>query len=289
MSSQYSIAGIGLCFVRLAQANGAGKVIIADINLTEEAHELIQADNNIVYLNCDVTKWHDLQALIDFSNNEFSDVPDVFVPCAGVLEPPNSGFWQDPEPLEANGYSQVDINVNHPKIKLTRLAIRALLKRNKPGVVVLLGSVAGHSSQYLAPIYCATKHAIWGFTKSMADTEKHQNVRVVSVCPGIVSTPQWTDGSPSERFRLMSKIAISPEDVARVMHQAIIEPLKYPGGTVLEVTVLGTRVIPPWNMDPPGMKDGIMTPLTDIPAEAIAIAMKPIFDITAAERGVDGV
>lgn len=27
---------------------------------------------------------------------------------------PYSNFWEDPEPLVANGYAAVDINVNHP-------------------------------------------------------------------------------------------------------------------------------------------------------------------------------
>lgn len=27
---------------------------------------------------------------------------------------PYSNFWEDPEPLDANGYASVDINVNHP-------------------------------------------------------------------------------------------------------------------------------------------------------------------------------
>jgi short-subunit dehydrogenase len=118
----------------------------------------------------------------------------------------HSNFWHDPEPLEANGYSQLDVNVNHPvgllvflpqefttvrfrsnvtiQIKLTRLAIRGLLGSNKLGVVVLLGSTAGYAKQYMAPIYSASKHAITGFTKSMGDAEKHQRVRVIAICPG---------------------------------------------------------------------------------------------------------
>ena len=71
----------------LARAQGAKKVIIADISLTKKAQEVIDADSDIVYQKCDVIKWNDLQALIDDCKTNFGDVPDVFVASAGVLEP----------------------------------------------------------------------------------------------------------------------------------------------------------------------------------------------------------
>ncbi|GAM40134.1 hypothetical protein TCE0_034r12244 [Talaromyces pinophilus] len=268
-------SGIGLCYVLLARAHKAKKVIIADISLSEKAQEVIGADNDVIYhQECDVTKWSDLQAIVDFSKSKFGAVPDVFVASAGVLEPPHSNFWHEPEPLEANGYAQVDININHP-IKLTRLAIRALLESNKPGVVILLGSTSGYAGQYLVPLYSATKHAITGFTKSMKDAEKYQGVRIMAVCPGIVSTPQWTTGAPAERLKLMEKIAITPEHVAQSIHEVITEPAKYAGGTVLEVLASGCRILPEWNVAPPDV---------ELPAEAVAIGLKPILDVTAAER-----
>jgi NAD(P)-dependent dehydrogenase (short-subunit alcohol dehydrogenase family) len=79
--------GIGLCYTLLAQTHKAKRVIIADICLSERAQEAIDANETIVYLKCDVTKWNNLQALIDFSRDRFGDVPDIFVASAGVLEP----------------------------------------------------------------------------------------------------------------------------------------------------------------------------------------------------------
>lgn len=79
--------GIGLCYVLLARARGAKKVIIADIALSEKARQVVQEDTDVVYQKCDVLKWHELQALIDDCKTRFGDVPDVFVASAGVLEP----------------------------------------------------------------------------------------------------------------------------------------------------------------------------------------------------------
>lgn len=126
--------GIGLTYALLAREKGARKVIIADLRLTEDAKEAVRSDENIIFLPCNVAVWQDLQAIIDTSLAKLRDVPDVYVASAGVFEPvgslggyesgpvlglnslmkPYSNFWEDPEPLDANGYASVDINVNHP-------------------------------------------------------------------------------------------------------------------------------------------------------------------------------
>jgi NAD(P)-dependent dehydrogenase (short-subunit alcohol dehydrogenase family) len=56
-------------------------------------------------------------------------------------------------------------------IKLTRIAMRSCLKANKPGVVLIVASGAGVTGFYGSPLYCATKHAVVGFTKSMAQAD----------------------------------------------------------------------------------------------------------------------
>ncbi len=77
----------------------------------------------------------------------------------------------------------MDINVNHP-IKLTRLAMRALLGANKKGVVCLVASGAGLVGFYLTNLYCASKHAIVGFAKSMGQADQDEGVKIVCICPG---------------------------------------------------------------------------------------------------------
>lgn len=66
--------------------------------------------------------------------------------------------------------------------------MRALLGRNKKGVVALVSSMAGYSKHYSAPLYSATKHAIVGFARSMGDAEQVQGVKVVCICPGYVGS-----------------------------------------------------------------------------------------------------
>lgn len=80
-------AGIGLDYCLLAREKGARKVIIADLRLTEAAQRAVQSDPNLVFQMCNVTKWKDLQDIIEVSVHRFGDVPDVYVASAGVFEP----------------------------------------------------------------------------------------------------------------------------------------------------------------------------------------------------------
>lgn len=74
--------------------------------------------------------------------------------------------------------------MTHP-IKLTRLAMRAMLRAGKKdGVVVHCSSVAGQASFLRMPIYYATKHALNGFIWSMGSLEQLTGIRVVGVAPG---------------------------------------------------------------------------------------------------------
>ena len=177
------------------------KVVIGDLRLSPEAEEFAGSSKDVAFAKCDVTNWKDLENLIAVSEQSFGDVPDIYVPGAGILEPVFQGFLSWPclyRPLtsiqafssfwhdrEEERYASIDINTAHP-IKFTRMAIRALLGKNKPGVVVIIASMAGLRGSYLAPIYCATKFAMVGFAKSLAYADEDQGVKVVCICPGYV-------------------------------------------------------------------------------------------------------
>lgn len=67
---------------------------------------------------------------------------------------------------------------------------------------------------------------------------------------------------------------------------SLIEESRYSSGTVFEISMLGERVVPAWNIDPPGMVNGKMAEGTAIPQEAIDKSNAPLLAITASERGV---
>lgn len=130
--------------------------------------------------------------------------------------------------------------------------MRAVLGKNKPGTVLIISSIAGIEGNYAAPMYCATKWAILGFVRSLAEAEKREGVRVMAICPGLVHTHLWTDRQDTmENFSYAAEHALSPTDVAERMIEMCQQKAKYGGGTVFETSVVGNRIIPTWNIDPP--------------------------------------
>jgi NAD(P)-dependent dehydrogenase (short-subunit alcohol dehydrogenase family) len=69
-------------------------------------------------------------------------------------------------------------------MKLSRIAIRTLLGKNKKGVILITASLAGFQGTFSAPLYCATKHAIVGFVRSLAELDRLEGIKVVCVAPG---------------------------------------------------------------------------------------------------------
>jgi NAD(P)-dependent dehydrogenase (short-subunit alcohol dehydrogenase family) len=128
--------GIGLALTKQAHAIGA-KVLVADLKTTAAFDTFAEDKDDILYIQCDVTRWAEFTKLFDACEKKWNDVPDAYGICAGIFDPPFSNFWEDPEQDE--GYMQVDVNVNHP-IKLTRLAIRKSLKRGKRASVCIIVS-----------------------------------------------------------------------------------------------------------------------------------------------------
>ena len=228
--------GIGLSFVKLILDDGA-KILIPDLRLTPEAEQLIKSSNGTVaFMKCDVANWANLEAIPSEVEKAFGKgaVADIWVAGAGVFEPKWSSFLYDEE---KDGYAVMKINAEHP-IKLTRIAMRSLLSVDKPGVILLISSGAGIVGTYAAALYCATKHAVVGFTKSMAQADVDENVKVVSILPGMVSTPLWTGEAAKhvhDQFSFTDDMCTTSEEVAVAMKE-MVEDGSYGGGALMEVT-----------------------------------------------------
>ena len=50
-------------------------------------------------------------------------------------------------------------------------------------MVLVTASLAGFQGTYSAPLYCATKHAVVGFVRSMAPLDDLEGIEVTAVAP----------------------------------------------------------------------------------------------------------
>ncbi len=72
---------------------------------------------------------------------------------------------------------------------LTRAVANGLIKSGQPGSLINLSSQMAHVGGVDRAVYSATKHAVEGFTKSMAIEWGPKGIRVNTICPTFIRTP----------------------------------------------------------------------------------------------------
>lgn len=93
---------------------------------------------------------------------------------------------------------------------LTQAVARGLLAAGRGGSLINISSQMGHVGGIDRALYCATKHAVEGFTKAMALEWGGAGIRVNTVCPTFIRTPLTasTFADPGRRAWLMEKIKL---------------------------------------------------------------------------------
>jgi NAD(P)-dependent dehydrogenase (short-subunit alcohol dehydrogenase family) len=87
---------------------------------------------------------------------------------------------------------------------------RRLLAAKQPGSIVNVSSQMGHVGAARRTVYCASKHAMEGFTKAMAIELAPHNIRVNSVGPTFIETPMTRPFFENAAFRseVLSRIKL---------------------------------------------------------------------------------
>lgn len=102
---------------------------------------------------------------------------------------------------------------------LTQAVAKGLAAAGKPGSLINISSQMAHVGGLDRAVYSATKHAVEGFTKSMAIEWGRQGIRINTICPTFILTAltQSTFDDPDKRAWIESKIKLgrvgSVEDI----------------------------------------------------------------------------
>ncbi|MFW2543752.1 SDR family NAD(P)-dependent oxidoreductase [Primorskyibacter sp. 2E107] len=110
----------------------------------------------------------------------------------------------------AQDYDAVtDLNVKAAYF-LTRAVAKGLIAAGKPGSLMNISSQMAHVGGIDRAVYCATKHAVEGFTKAMAIEWGPHAIRVNTICPTFIRTPlgEQTLAIPERRRWIEDKIKL---------------------------------------------------------------------------------
>lgn len=109
------------------------------------------------------------------------------------------------------------------------------------GSYVNVSSICGLYPQALQAIYCATKHGVIGFSKSMALELGPKGVRTNVIAPGYIDTPTNSSVVKGGEYVMRMEEGNSlrrlgtPKEVADTVVFLMSEEAKYMNGSVLEI------------------------------------------------------
>jgi NAD(P)-dependent dehydrogenase (short-subunit alcohol dehydrogenase family) len=93
---------------------------------------------------------------------------------------------------------------------MAQAVARALVAAGRPGSIINISSQMGHVGGARRSVYCASKHAMEGFTKAMAIELAPHKIRVNTLGPTFVETPLTRPFFENEKFRseVLAKIKL---------------------------------------------------------------------------------
>lgn len=162
---------------------------------------------------CDVAEPAAVRAFADFVGAERGDAA-VLVNNAGI------GRMAPLESLSLEDWDQT-MAVNLRSLYLVTQAFLPGLLRIAASSVVNIASLAGRNGFEGGTAYCASKHAVLGFSKALMFEVRKRGVRVIAVCPGSVSTPFM---DKQDRLHPRRDRVLRAEDVAQTVVATLTLP-----------------------------------------------------------------
>lgn len=208
-------SGIGLaCAVALAE-HGAGVTLAARSGnkLREIAEEMDRRGWQAEVLEVDVSDVAATGAAVS-ENGPF----DILVNSAGLAR-----HSPAVDTNEVDFDAVADLNIKGAYF-LTQAVARGLIKAGRPGSLINISSQMAHVGGIDRAVYCATKHAVEGFTKAMAIEWGKSGIRVNTICPTFILTPltQPTFDNPERAAWIVDKIKLGrPGRVEDIMGAAV--------------------------------------------------------------------
>ena len=173
-------SGIGLgCAVALAEA-GAHVVIMArrKDQLDDVAAAMAQAGHSVAAMVGDIADIESMAAAIDSLRPL-----DIFVNSAGLARH-SAAIDTDAADFDA----VMNVNLRGAYFAAQAVA-KSMLDDGRKGSIINISSQMAVVGGIDRAVYCASKHAVEGFTKSMAIEMGPHGIRVNTICPTFIRTP----------------------------------------------------------------------------------------------------
>lgn len=195
--------GMGAVIAKAFAEEGA-KVAIFDMNAQKGqkvVDEITAEGYEATFCGVDITKKEEIAKNTSKISAKYGKI-DAWVNAAGISR--MVPFLECSEELW-----DLTINVNLKATFLCcQVAVTEMLKGNG-GTIVNLSSLSGKKPSTWQTAYCASKFGVQGLSQSIAKEVADKQIRVNTICPGIVPTEMWD----KLKYEYAKKRNIEPEEV----------------------------------------------------------------------------
>lgn len=166
--------------VGMAEA-GANVVLVTNRTPAEETKAAIEAlGRQAVIVTADVGDRAQLPGIVDAALNAFGRI-DVLVNNAGIIRRTPAA-----EHAYADWQEVLDVNLNSVFV-LSQLAGRVMIEQGS-GKIINVASMLSFQGGINVPGYTASKHAVAGLTKALANEWASKGVQINAIAPGYMAT-----------------------------------------------------------------------------------------------------
>ncbi|NNN21745.1 MAG: SDR family oxidoreductase [Acidimicrobiales bacterium] len=222
----------------IALASVGRPVSVWDINggSAKEVADICNRDFGVKshYLEVDVSDSLAIEQGVDPTVNALGNIGGLVhaagVPGPGPIDMVDDKLWD----------SVLDVNLRAGAI-LTRVFLPALKASGPGSSIVMVSSIEGHVGSGFLTAYCASKAGLLGLTRALSQRLGLDQIRINSVCPGVVETPMMAPLLAIDEIReKLSKQAplgrvATPEDIAKSIRFLLSDEASFITGTSLIV------------------------------------------------------
>ena len=208
-------SGLGAAVARMLVENG-GRVVIADVNDVTGQAVAAELGANARFVKTDVTDEASGQAAVDACIESFGTIRGL-VNCAGIC-PGEKVVGRDAPHSLATFSKAIQVNLIG-SLNMLRLAAAAIAKQEpnqdgERGVVINTASIAAFDGQIGQAAYAASKGGIVSMTLPIARELARSGIRIMTIAPGIFSTPM-IEAMPQEVQDSLGKLIPFPPRLGR--------------------------------------------------------------------------
>ncbi len=197
-----SSRGIGYEIAKLFAEEGANILLNSSTakNLDHAYDELSKLTDNIAKYVGDIGNPETCRSIVERTIAEFGRV-DILINNAGI------GIFNPVDEMSDDDWDKMFRTNVYAPFYLSKACL-PIMKKQQNGHIFNISSLAGQNTFPTGSGYCATKHALNGFTECLMLEARQHNIKVSYICPGSVNTT-FADKNEAKDFWKVPPSAIA--------------------------------------------------------------------------------